>query len=172
MTPEKRRAATLAHEIRTGALPVLMPPIRGTTYRCAMPETSVDEPTSGGGLAVHASRFLGAVFVSFLLIAACWLVEIVNYTDNGGLIAEYGIRAHDVGAFWHIFTAPFLHSGLDHLLANTVPLAVLGFLAALRGVGRFAVVSLIIAIASGLGVWFLSNPGTVTVGASGLIFGY
>src|SRR3954454_9830052 len=100
-----------------------------------MPETSVDERASGGGLVVHASRFLGAVFIAFLLVAACWVVEIVNYTDDGGLNAEFGIRPHDMGGLWHIFTAPFLHSGLDHIVANTVPLAVLGFLAALRGVG-------------------------------------
>ena len=37
---------------------------------------------------------------------------------------------------------------------------------------RFVAVSVIIMVASGLGVWFLSAPGVVTVGASGLIFGY
>lgn len=137
-----------------------------------MPETSAGERDSHGGLAVHASRFLGAVFVTFLLLAACWVVEIVNYSDDGRLNVRYGIRAHDTGGLWHIFTAPFLHSGLDHIIANSVPLAVLGFLAALRGVPRFVVVSVIITMASGFGVWFLSAPGTVTVGASGLIFGY
>ncbi len=124
------------------------------------------------GLATHASRLVGAFVVTFLLLGACWAVEVANYADEGALSNRYGIQSHDANTIWHIFTAPFLHASLDHIMANSVPLAIFGFLAALRGVSRFVVVSLIITVASGLGVWFLSAPGTVTVGASGLIFGY
>lgn len=115
---------------------------------------------------------LGAVFATFVLLAVCWVVEVVNYADDGSLSTEYGIQPHNAHSIWHIFTAPFLHANLDHIMANSVPLAVLGFLAALRGVSRFLTVSVIVIVASGLGVWFTSTPGTVTVGASGLIFGY
>jgi membrane associated rhomboid family serine protease len=124
------------------------------------------------GLATQATRLVGAFVVTFLLLGACWAVEVVNYADEGALTNRYGIQAHNSDAIWHIFTAPFLHANLDHIMANSVPLAILGFLAALRGVARFVTVSLIIIVASGLGVWFLAAPGTVTVGASGLIFGY
>jgi membrane associated rhomboid family serine protease len=124
------------------------------------------------GLAGYASRMLGAFFVTLALLGACWAVEVVNYNDESVLGSHYGIQAHDTNALWHIFTAPFLHANLDHLMANSVPLAIFAFLAALRGVARFVAVSVIVMVASGLGVWFLSAPGTVTVGASGLIFGY
>ena len=124
------------------------------------------------GLATQASRVVVAFFATLLLLGACWAVEAVNYADDGALSNKYGIEPHDGNALWHIFTAPFLHANLDHIMANSVPLAILGFLAALRGVARFVTVSLIIMVASGLGVWFLAAPGTVTVGASGLIFGY
>lgn len=124
------------------------------------------------GLAGTASRAVGAFVVVFLMLGVCWAVELVNYADEGSLTNRYGIQAHDGGTIWHILTAPFLHANLDHIMANSPPLAVFAFLAALRGVARFTVVSLFIMVASGLGVWFLSAPGTVTVGASGLIFGY
>lgn len=124
------------------------------------------------GLVGTASRVAAAFFATFLLLGACWAVEVVNYTDEGSLSDRYGIQAHNGDTIWHIFTAPFLHANLDHIMANSVPLAVFGFLAALRGVARFIAVNVIIIVASGLGVWFLSSPGTVTVGASGLIFGY
>lgn len=137
-----------------------------------MADTPVPAGSSSGGIAEHASRMMGAVFATFLLLGACWAVEVVNYGDDGVLSGEYGIRPHDTGTLWHIFTAPFLHANLDHIMANSVPLAIFGFLAALRGVGRFVAVTLIVMVASGLGVWFLAGPGTVTVGASGLIFGY
>lgn len=110
--------------------------------------------------------------MTFLLLGACWAVEFVNYADDGSLSDRYGIQAHNGDTIWHIFTAPFLHASVDHIAANSVPLAIFGFLAALRGMARFVTVSAIIVVVSGLGVWFLSSPGTVTVGASGLIFGY
>jgi membrane associated rhomboid family serine protease len=128
--------------------------------------------SSSEGVAGYASRMLGAFFVTLVLLGACWAIEIVNYNNEGALGSRYGIRSHDTDQLWHIFTAPFLHANLDHLTANSVPLAIFAFLAALRGVARFIAVSLIVMVASGLGVWFLSAPDTVTVGASGLIFGY
>jgi membrane associated rhomboid family serine protease len=137
-----------------------------------MTDAPVPARSPSDGIAEHASRMLGAVFTTFLLLGACWTVEVVNYADEGSLSARYGIQAHDAHSLWHIFTAPFLHANLDHIMANSVPLAIFGFLAALRGVGRFLMVSLIIVVTSGLGVWFLAAPGSVTVGASGLIFGY
>lgn len=133
-----------------------------------------DSPTKtrspGEALALGATRALGAVIITFLLVGACWAVEVVNY--GGGLNRELGIQPHNVHAIWHIFTAPFLHANLDHILANSVPLAIFGFLAALRGPGRFVAVTLIVIVVSGLGVWFLASPNSVTIGASGLIFGY
>ncbi|MDH2427048.1 rhomboid family intramembrane serine protease [Sphaerisporangium sp. TRM90804] len=119
------------------------------------------------GLATGA---LGAAIVVSLLVAVEWAVEIADYVLPLNL-DMYGIVSHDVDGLAGIFAAPFLHAGFSHLMANTVPLAILGFLAALRGLGRFFVASVIIILVSGLGIWFLSPPG-VTVGASGLVFGY
>src|SRR4029453_957394 len=83
-----------------------------------------------------------------------------------------GVSPRDPAELPQIVTAPFLHAGFDHLAANPAPLAVLGFIAALRGFGRFLAVSAVIIVVSGLAVWLLAPPGTVTLGASGLIFGY
>ncbi|MEV6982568.1 rhomboid family intramembrane serine protease [Sphaerisporangium sp. NPDC051017] len=120
-----------------------------------------------GGLVTGAAA---AAFVVVLLVAVEWAVEIADYVLPQDL-DRYGIMSHQVDGLGGIFMAPFLHAGFGHLMANTVPLAILGFLAALRGLGRFFLASLIIIVVSGLGVWFLSPPG-LTVGASGLVFGY
>jgi membrane associated rhomboid family serine protease len=137
-----------------------------------MANSPVTAGSPSGGIAGPASRVVGALVATVLLLGACWAVEIANYADRGALAERYGIRPHDGGLVWHIFTAPFLHANLDHIAANSVPLAILGFLSATRGLGRFFTVSLIVIVVSGLGVWFLAAPGSVTVGASGLIFGY
>jgi membrane associated rhomboid family serine protease len=137
-----------------------------------MTDTSLPAKSRSDGFVEHASRAVGAFVITALLLGACWAVEVVNYADEGSLSNRFGLRAHDTNGIWHIFTAPFLHANLDHIMANSVPLAIFGFLTALRGLSRFITVSLIIMVASGLGVWFLSSPDSVTVGASGLIFGY
>ncbi|MEO3811733.1 rhomboid family intramembrane serine protease [Sphaerisporangium sp. B11E5] len=114
---------------------------------------------------------LGAAVVVMMLVATEWALEIADYVLSLRL-DQYGIIAHDVNGLPGILAAPFLHAGFAHLIANTVPLAILGFLAALRGIGRFLAASLIVILVSGLGVWFFSTPGALTVGASGLVFGY
>jgi membrane associated rhomboid family serine protease len=55
--------------------------------------------------------------------------------------------------------------------ANSVPLLVMGFLAALGGLRRFAAVCALIIVADGLGVWLIAPAHSNTAGASGLIFG-
>ncbi|GAA2865640.1 rhomboid family intramembrane serine protease [Streptosporangium fragile] len=121
-----------------------------------------------GNLAVGA---VGAAIVNILLVAVMWVVEVADYVLPGEFDL-YGIRAWDPEGLGGIFLAPFLHGGFGHLMANSLPLLILGFFAALRGIGRFLAASLIIVLVSGLGVWFTSSPTAVTVGASGLVFGY
>jgi membrane associated rhomboid family serine protease len=70
-----------------------------------------------------------------------------------------------------IFFAPFLHGGFGHLMANSLPLLVLGFLAGLRDLRKFLWASGLIILIGGFGTW-LTSPGVYTVGASGLVFGY
>src|SRR5690606_28591297 len=59
-----------------------------------------------------------------------------------------------------------------HLIANSVPFLVLGCLVAVEGARRFWAVTAIVAIVGGIGTWLVNTPGTLTVGASGLVFGY
>lgn len=121
-----------------------------------------------GNLATGA---LGAAIINVFLVGFMWVVEIADYVMPGEFDV-YGIRSWDPEGLGGIFLAPFLHADFGHLMANSLPLLILGFLAALRGIGRFLAASLIIILVSGLGVWFTSSPLALTVGASGLVFGY
>ncbi len=114
---------------------------------------------------------LGSAILMIVLVAVMWAIEIVDYVENGRL-DRYGILAHEPDGLPGILFAPFLHAGFGHLMANSVPLLILGFVAAIRGIGRFLAASLVIILVSGLGVWFTSPPDTLTIGASGLVFGY
>lgn len=116
------------------------------------------------------SRVMRALVTVAVLVVSLWLLEVIDFVTPG--LDRYGITPRRLGELDDIFFAPFLHAGFVHLMANTVPLAVLAFLTALRGVGRLATVSLIVIVVGGAGVWLTAPPYTVTLGASILVFGY
>jgi membrane associated rhomboid family serine protease len=97
---------------------------------------------------------------------------VVNWADQYRLDGSYGILPHDLGRLPDIFTAPFLHFNWDHIEGNSGPLFIFGLLAAYRGVVRFLGVTLLVAVTSGMAVWLFQGSHELTVGASGLIFGY
>ncbi|MEO3828282.1 rhomboid family intramembrane serine protease [Actinomadura sp. B10D3] len=120
-------------------------------------------------LARHGARALSAGVLILSVTAVMWVLEAVDYTSNGWL-DRFGIQPRDVDDLPDIFTAPFMHGGFGHLMANTVPFLILGFIAAARGIAKFLVASLIIIVVGGLGVWFISSANTL--GSSILIFGF
>src|SRR5262249_41450245 len=66
---------------------------------------------------------------------------------------------------------PFLHHGFAHLIANTIPFIVLGWLVLLRETKHFIAVFVATTLMGGLGVWLFGHSGT-HIGASGVIFGW
>lgn len=103
--------------------------------------------------------------------AALWILEIIDQVGHAGL-DQYGLIPRDPDHLAGIITMPLLHAGFGHLAANTVPLLVLGLAAAMRGLARFLAATGIIVILGGLLLWLAGPANTLTVGASGLIFGY
>jgi membrane associated rhomboid family serine protease len=97
---------------------------------------------------------------------------VVNWADGYRLDVDFGILPHNVSRLPEILTAPFLHVSWQHIEGNTVPLFVLGVLAAYRGIKKFLLMTLIVAVVSGLAVWLFQSTNEPTVGASGVIFGY
>jgi membrane associated rhomboid family serine protease len=114
---------------------------------------------------IDGLRALGA------LVAIMWAVEFVNALDGYRLDRD-GIVPRSLSHLDGIVFAPFLHASFSHLLGNTVPFVVLGVAIALAGAGRLLLVSLITALVSGLGTWLTAPGGSITVGASGVVFGY
>lgn len=112
------------------------------------------------------------IFILGGLVAIMWFVEIVDLFFFRGRLDSYGIRPHSIVGLRGIIFAPFLHGGLGHLIANTIPFLTLGWLIMLRETSDFLKVTIITMLVSGLGVWLLAAPYSIHIGASGLIFGY
>jgi membrane associated rhomboid family serine protease len=104
-------------------------------------------------------------------LAAMWASLGVNAV-LGGALFQYGVVPRTVIGLRGILFAPFVHGSAAHLAANSVPFALLGWLVMLTGRGRFVRVTLAAMLGSGLMAWLLGAPGSVHVGASGVIFGY
>ncbi|MEW6420277.1 MAG: rhomboid family intramembrane serine protease [Deinococcota bacterium] len=113
-----------------------------------------------------------AALLTLLLVGGEWVQELADQLAFGGALDRYGIVPRDPGSLSHVLTAPFLHVGFGHLIANTVPLAVLAFMSALRGAVRFVVATLVIVVVGGLLVWLLGRGNSSHLGASELVFGY
>jgi len=89
----------------------------------------------------------------------------------GGALDGDGIRPRQLDGLDGILWAPLLHDGWQHLVANTVPVLVLGFLVLASGVGQFFAVTVTIWLVGGFGTWLIGSP-HVHLGASILVFGW
>jgi membrane associated rhomboid family serine protease len=98
-----------------------------------------------------------------------------SFTANivaGGELTRFGVIPRTVDGLWGILFAPFIHANAAHLIANTVPLLVLGWLVLLRDARHFIPVTLLSMLGAGLCAWLLGAPNSVHIGASGVVFGY
>ncbi|GAB90183.1 rhomboid family intramembrane serine protease [Gordonia rhizosphera] len=103
------------------------------------------------------------------IAALLFVIEAVDAATHYNL-DNAGIEPRQVDGLDGILWAPLLHADWEHLFANLLPGLVLGFL--LLMTRRFVIVTAIVWLVSGLGVWLFAPPYTVTVGASGIIFGW
>jgi membrane associated rhomboid family serine protease len=103
------------------------------------------------------------------LVALCWLVFVVNHLLLSGHLNQYGIVHGTLESLPGILWAPLLHGSLKHLVANTVPLFILGAILCSRSKTEFAVITLA-GILLGGGLTWLVARNACHIGASGLVF--
>jgi membrane associated rhomboid family serine protease len=112
-----------------------------------------------------------AVLVMVIALGVLWFSELVDQL-SGNRLDNYGIHARELDGLPEIYSAPLLHAGWDHLIANSGPFFVLGLLVLLGGTVRWVVATLVSVTVSGLTAWLLTPVNTIILGASGLIFGW
>lgn len=105
-----------------------------------------------------------------IIIGFLWLVELYN-GSVGHALGIWGIHPRSTEGLIGIFVWPFLHASMSHLIANTLPLAILSWFVLLRGFKDYFVATLGITVVAGIAIWLLARP-AIHIGASGLIFGY
>jgi membrane associated rhomboid family serine protease len=104
-------------------------------------------------------------------VGAFWVVFVVN-TMLGGFLTQFGVVPRSITGLRGMLFAPFLHGNLAHLISNTLPFLALGWMVMLRDARHFWPVTLAAAFGAGLFAWAFGAPGSVHIGASGVVFGY
>jgi membrane associated rhomboid family serine protease len=117
-----------------------------------------------------AARAKGGLLVLGGFVALLFAIELFNALMLRSLNRTYGLRPRSADGLLDIFTFPLLHANLNHLLSNSLPLIIFGFLVFLSGLRVFLTALAFSWLGSGLTVWLIGNGG-ITVGASGLVFG-
>ena len=118
---------------------------------------------------VAEDRTRGLLLIAAMVLVM-WALEVVDLVDPG--LDNDGIHPRDVDGLPGIALAPFLHAGWGHLIGNTVPFLVLGFVIAIGGLARTAAVTVVVALVAGLGTWLFAPAHTNHIGASGVVFGF
>ncbi|MCU0567243.1 MAG: rhomboid family intramembrane serine protease [Oculatellaceae cyanobacterium Prado106] len=112
------------------------------------------------------------------ILVFIWILNVLNWTFLGNSLSWFSTkrRRTPVGLVG-IFISPLLHGNLAHLLSNSLAFFVLGWMILTRNVpgantvADFIMVTIIVALAEGIGVWFFGRSENHT-GGSGVIFGY
>lgn len=116
----------------------------------------------------HFKFSTGVVAYPILFVLLIWLVFWVEI-KFGVVFNSYGVYPGSVKGLRGILFSPFIHSGIDHLYSNTIPLFVLS--AALFYFYRKIAWKVVIfgILLSGLMTWMIGRPAN-HIGASGLIY--
>ncbi|HEX6247189.1 MAG TPA: rhomboid family intramembrane serine protease [Nocardioidaceae bacterium] len=117
------------------------------------------------------TRAFVALQVIVVFVAMLYVVEAVDTVLEGRLDGA-GVRPREAEGLDGIVFGPLLHAGWDHLLANTAPLLVFGFLILLAGLTRWIAVTATVWVVGGLGVWLTGGEQTLHLGSSVLAFGW
>ncbi|MBW4466143.1 MAG: rhomboid family intramembrane serine protease [Pegethrix bostrychoides GSE-TBD4-15B] len=118
------------------------------------------------------------------ILVLTWGLNAFNWLVLNQAMNWLGIRPRTLVGLFGIFFAPLLHRDLQHLFGNSISFMALGWLLLLHGQANFWLVSVVVVLTSGLGVWLFGRgeyqlapdqPAAIEIvhiGASGVIFGY
>ena len=124
---------------------------------------------SGGALVTTPYVTYSVIGINVAVFGVQWLVGIGELANEFGMW-PFGIALF--GEWYRLLTAAFLHGSILHIAFNMYVLFALGpTLERVLGHVRFSVLYVVAALGGSVASYTFSDPRTVSVGASGAIFG-
>lgn len=115
------------------------------------------------------ANFRLALTLAFAFVALIWAIQLLGWGLDLGL-QDYGVRPRKVSGIPGILFAPLLHGGFEHLIANTLPMLILGTGMLYLYPNASVTVLPAVYLVPGVIVWLFGRPAS-HVGASGLVYG-
>jgi membrane associated rhomboid family serine protease len=115
------------------------------------------------------ANFRLAFKIALGFVALIWLIDILNWALDLEL-QRFGVRPRQFAGLPGILLAPLLHGGPVHLIANSLPLLVLGTGMLYLYPNSAVKVLPAVYLGPGIAVWVFAAGG-VHVGSSGLVYG-
>lgn len=110
-------------------------------------------------------------FLLFGMFTTFWVVFLMS-AATGGALNTLGIHPRSIDTLYGILFSPFLHGNLAHIISNSGPFLVMGGLVMARDTRHFVAVTLAGILGGGIVAWTIGAPGSVHIGASGVVFAY
>ncbi len=112
--------------------------------------------------------FLHSLFFPALFVAVCWMVEITGQV-TGLSFVRLGVYPLHLKGLPGIVLSPFIHSGFNHLISNSVPFFILS-VALVYFYRRISYrIFIQLYLLAGLTVWLAGRPAW-HIGASGIVY--
>lgn len=99
-----------------------------------------------------------------------WVIYFFNI-DFYWHLEEFGLRPQSIEGLKGILLMPFLHENFEHLFSNTIPLLVAGSFIFYYFKNLTWLIAGVVWLLGGLILWLIGEPGTIHIGASGLVYG-
>ena len=118
---------------------------------------------------MEQQRIVKSFYAPTIFVVFLWIVKLIEIDFNLNF-AEYGLLPRHVDGLRGIVTMPFIHSGFDHLISNSVPLIILG--ASLIYFYRESATKVFLLVYFLDGIWlWLAGRESYHIGASGIVYG-
>ncbi len=132
-------------------------------------QVDIPDPAYTSSERARAS-FRLAMKIALGFVALLWVIQLLNSGFDFAL-GRFGVRPRELAGLPGVLLAPLLHGGYPHLVANSLPLLVLGtgmlYLYPASALKTLPAVYL----GPGIAVWLFGQASSVHVGASGLVYG-
>jgi len=115
-----------------------------------------------------------AIILTINMVMVFFVIILGGFTTDHliSLGAMKPIRITENHEYYRLIMPMFLHGSFFHFLANSYFIYIIGpFVERLLGKSKYLAIYLLSGLGSSLLIWWLGNPYTTTIGASGAIFG-